>query len=225
MEKSDLGIDLIWNKLYEWLTTFIQMLPNLVVAAIVFVIGFFIAKHVRKFLRQRTARYFPTKTLGNLTISLVYTLIILIVIFFVLQIIGFKGAIDKALAGAGILTLALSFAFQDIAANFIAGIFLAFRKPFMVDEIIRVADIEGFVVSINLRDTVVRTYQGQFVTIPNKTVFENPVTNYTRLGQRRADVQGHVQKINDLRKVKKVALEALKSVPGIYHPRKDQFLL
>lgn len=222
MENTESAIDLIWGKLNEWLIDLIEILPNLAVGAIVLVLGLFIAKRIRKFLQQRTSQYFPTKTLGNLTISLVYTLVILIVAFFVLQIIGFQSAINKALAGAGILTLALSFAFQDIAANFIAGVFLAFRKPFLVHEIIRVDDTEGFVVSISLRDTVVRTYQGQFVTVPNKIIFEKPVTNYTRLGQRRADVTGHVQKVNDLRKVREVALEALQNVPGII-PEKTNF--
>lgn len=215
-------MDIALETINDWGIEFLKMLPKLIIGAIILVLGFFIAKRVKKFLRNKTSRYFPTKTLANLTISLVYTIIILIFVFIVLQIIGFDGAIDKALAGAGVLTLALSFAFQDIAANFISGIFLAFRKPFMVDELIKVKDIEGFVIQITLRDTEVRTYQGQIITIPNKVIFESPVTNYTRMGMRRADVFGHAQKMNDLRKVKKVALEALNNVPGIM-PEKTNF--
>lgn len=218
----DLDMDIALETINDWGIEFLKMLPNLIIGAIILVFGFFIAKRVKKFLRKKISRYFPTKTLANLSISLIYTTIILIFVFIVLQIIGFNGAINKALAGAGVLTLALSFAFQDIAANFISGIFLAFRKPFMVDELIRVKDIEGFVIQITLRDTEVRTYQGQIITIPNKVIFENPVTNYTRMGKRRADVFGHVQKMNDLRKVQKVALEALNSVPGVM-PEKTNF--
>jgi len=53
------------------------------------------------------------------------------------------------------------------------------------------------------------------VIIPNKEVFQSPIINFTRLGKRRADVTGGVSKGDDLRKVRKVAMEALKEVPGV----------
>ena len=89
------------------------------------------------------------------------------------------------LAGAGVVGLALAFAFQDIAANFISGIFISFRKPLHIDDIVKIGDYMGRVEEINLRDTVLRTFQGQMVIIPNKNVFQNPIENYSMLGKRR----------------------------------------
>jgi small conductance mechanosensitive channel len=137
--------------------------------------------------------------------------------------LNLEKTIATALAGAGIVGLALAFAFQDIAANFISGVFISFNKPFHLREVIRVNDIEGVVISIQLRTTTLRTSQGLLVIIPNKNVIQNPIINYTRLGRRRADVKGGVSQGDDLRKVQRVALEALKNVPGVIE--KDTTLL
>lgn len=210
------------HKIGNWIYDFFNVLPNLVVAAIVLVIGFFVAKRLKNLLENKLSRHFPTPTLANLTISIVYIILIGIIVFIALSILGLDKTIKGVLAGAGILGLGLSFAFQDIAANFMSGIFLAFRRPFFKGELIRVKDLEGFVEEVKLRDTTIRTYQGQYITIPNKTVFENAITNYTRLGQRRADIKAGIAKRNDLEKAKKVALGAFRDIPKII-PEKTHF--
>jgi len=106
----------------------------------------------------------------------------------VLSILKLNTAVTSILAGAGIIGLALAFAFQDIAANFISGIFISFRRPLRVGDIVKVKDYMGKVEEINLRDTILRTFQGQTVIIPNKEVFQNPIENFSRLGKRRIDL-------------------------------------
>lgn len=209
------GLNDLWNKLNRWVIDSITMLPNILIAAIVLILGLFIAKKIKLFLEKKLGNHFPTKTLANLTINTVYVFLIIVIIFSVLQTLHFSKAIDKALAGVGILALGLSFAFQEIAANFISGIILAFDKPFIINEIIRVKDLEGFVVHVNLKDTTIKTYQGQLIAIPNKDIFTSPVINYTRLGKRRADIRGSVCKTNNLQEVKKIALTALNTVSGV----------
>lgn len=120
-----------------------------------------------------------------------------------------------ALGAAGILGLGLAFAFQDMAANFISGIFLAFSKPFKVDDLITTNEIEGFVVEVKLRETLIRTHQGHLITIPNRLLFQNPLINYTRFGKRRADITGGVSYGENLEKVREVAENALKNVPNV----------
>src|SRR5699024_6537860 len=133
--------------------------PNLIIAVIVLVIGFFLVRKFRDWIKRKFAKIFPTPTLGDLTISIAYIFLLAIVVFISLSIIGLDDTIKGVLAGAGIIGLGLSFAFQDIAANFISGIFLAFRRPFFKGELIRVKDQEGFVEEVKLRDTTIRTYQ------------------------------------------------------------------
>lgn len=206
---------IITEKLNDWFTAMVSLLPNLAIAAIVFVLGFFLARKLQDFLKSKFSKIFPTPTLANLAFSILYVIMILVVVFTGLKIIGLDGAIEKALAGAGIIGLGLAFAFQDIAANFISGIFLAFRRPFYKGEIIRVKELEGFVTEVKLRDTNITTYQGQIITIPNKEVFQNPIINYTRIGKRRADIIAGIPKSNDLEEAQKIATEALHGVDKI----------
>ncbi len=148
-------------------------------------------------------------------LNLIYVFAIGVVIFTALRVLKLDKTVTTALAGAGIAGIALAFAFQDIAANFISGIFLTFQRPFFIREAIRIKDLEGFVQDMSLRDTTLKTYQGQLIVIPNKEVFQNAITNYTRLGKRRADITGTLEATVDLKKVQQVALTALHDIPGV----------
>lgn len=191
------------------------MLPYLLLASLILVVGLFLAKGIRNQANKRIRRFFPTITLANLTINLIYVFCIGVVLFATLKVLNLDSTIMAALGAAGILGIGLAFAFQDMAANFISGIFLAFSKPFKVDDLIRSNDIEGFVIEVKLRDTYIRTHQGHIISIPNRLLFQNPLTNYTRYGKRRADITGGVSYGEDLRRVREVALEALKHVPNV----------
>jgi small conductance mechanosensitive channel len=180
--------DLITEKLTDWVEDLIKLLPNIVMAAIVMVIGFYIAKFVRKITRKLISKISNNISLNNLFSSIIYLVFLGIVIFTALSILNLDKAVTSILAGAGILGLTLAFAFQDIAANFMSGIFISFRKPLKVDDIVQIGNYMGKIKEINLRDTVMETFQGQTVIIPNKEVFQNPLENYTILQKRRFDL-------------------------------------
>ncbi|MCW2118369.1 mechanosensitive ion channel family protein [Flavobacterium sp. 7A] len=203
---------LIAVKITDWLEALIMLLPNIAMAAVVFAIGFFIAKFVRKITRKLIAKISNNLTLNNLFSTIVYFTFIGIVLFTVLTILNLDKAVTSILAGAGILGLALAFAFQDIAANFMSGIFISFRKPLKVGDIVQIKDYMGKVIMINLRDTVLETFQGKTVIIPNKEVFQNPIENYTILQKRRFDLSVGVSYGDDLEKVRDITLNAVSDI-------------
>lgn len=211
----DKAYRLVLDKLNQWVTDFIQLLPNLLLATLVFVVGVFIAKKIKKFAKGSLKKFSPTSTMAGLAVNFVYIFSLGIVVFTTLRILHLDSTITTMLAGAGVIGLALAFAFQDIAANFISGIFISFRKPFNVGDIIKVKDFMGNVEEIRLRDTTILTFNGQYVTIPNKDVFQNPIENFTKYGKRRLDIKGGVSQGDDLNKAKKVALETLAQIEGI----------
>jgi small-conductance mechanosensitive channel len=75
------------------------------------------------------------------------------------------------LSGAGVLTIAVGFAFQDILQNLLAGVLLLFRQPFRGGDQVQVGEVVGTVEEINIRETVVTTFDGRRVLIPNATVY------------------------------------------------------
>lgn len=206
---------LIITKLSTWLSDLIRMLPNLLLAAVVLVVGFFIAKVARSLSKKLISKVSNHKTLNNLFSSVIYITFIGIALFIVLSILQLDKAVTSILAGAGIIGLALAFAFQDIAANFISGIFISFRRPISLGNIVKVGEYMGKVTEINLRDTIIQNFQGQLIIIPNKNIFQNPIENYSLLGKRRLDLSGRVAYNSDLEQVEQITLDSLKGISGL----------
>lgn len=204
--------DLITGKLENWLNTTIEMLPNLAMALLVLIVFYVLAKFIKKFVGRILSKVTHNKTVTSLAQTVLGVLVIGIGIFFALSILNLDGTVTSLLAGAGIIGLALGFAFQDIAANFISGILLSVRHPFGIGDIIETNDYFGQVEKLNLRNTVIRTPQGQIIYVPNKAVYENPLNNYTKNHERRIDLSCGVSYGDDLEKAKKVAVEAVTGI-------------
>ncbi|MBX6316174.1 MAG: mechanosensitive ion channel, partial [Isosphaeraceae bacterium] len=96
-----------------------------------------------------------------------------------LQILGLTQAVLSVLGLAGVVGLAVGFAFRDITENFIASVLLGVRRPFRVGDYVEVAGQAGVVQSLNTRATVLVTLEGKHVRIPNATVFKEIMINAT----------------------------------------------
>lgn len=203
---------LIQSKLLFWLREFIRLLPNIVIASLVIVLGFYLARIIRKFSLKIFHRFTQQQTLSNLFSSFVYVVAIIITLFVALSVLHLDKAVFSILTGAGIAGIALAFAFQDIAANFFSGIFLTIRKPLQVGDLVKTQNTMGKVLTINMRDTFIQTLNGQVVIVPNKDIFQNSLENYTRPGKRRFELTVGVSYGDDLEKVKEVAIEAAKKI-------------
>jgi small conductance mechanosensitive channel len=211
-----MGVDKAWNllvqKLLGWTQDFILLLPNLAVAVLVLVGFWLAAKLARSLLLRLLHRVSHSAQVTRLLAQTVFLAFLAAGFFISLGIVGLQKTVASLLAGAGILGLALGFAFQDIAANFMAGIYLSIEHPFRVGHLIRTKDFFGVVQKIHLRWTEVASPQGQTVLIPNKQVFENPITNYSTTGKRRVDLKLGVSYGDDLEKVRRLTLKTLEQI-------------
>lgn len=158
---------------------FMDQLPTILIALVVLTVGFLIASGLKNLI-QKKIKPRLTNTLSADFISQVSTIIIrFIVIVVALNLVGFKNFTTQILAGAGILTFVLGFAFKDIGENFLAGIILAFKSPFRLKDLIESGSVLGYVQELNLRETRVKTPDGKDVFIPNGQILKNPLINYT----------------------------------------------
>jgi small conductance mechanosensitive channel len=204
--------DLLTAKVMGWGRDFVLLLPNLLVAIGV-LIGFWVlARVARNVLMRVLRRVSHSEQVNRVLGNAVYLALLAAGVFVGLGILGLQKTVASLLAGAGILGLALGFAFQDIVANLMAGIYLSIQHPFRVGHLIETKDIFGVVQRVHLRWTEMRTQPGQIVLIPNKQVFENPITNYSATGRRRIDLKAGVSYGDDLEKVRRVAVQALEQV-------------
>ena len=204
--------DLLVGKVMGWGRDFVLLLPNLAVAVALLVGFWVIAKLARNLLARLLRRISHSEQVNRVLSQAVFLTLLAAGLFIALGILGLQKTVASLLAGAGILGLALGFAFQDIAANFMAGIYLSIEHPFRVGHLIESKDILGVVRRVHLRWTEIRAPEGQVILVPNKQVFENPITNYSTLGQRRVDLKAGVSYGDDLEKVMRVAVQAIEAV-------------
>jgi small conductance mechanosensitive channel len=205
---------LLARKLTGWGRAFILALPNFLLAITTVVVFWLLARAVRNLVLRLLRRVSHSEQVTYLLAQVVYIAVLAAGTFMALGILGLQKTVASLLAGAGIVGLALGFAFQDIAANLMAGVYLSVRRPFRRGHLIKAQDYFGVVQEVNLRWTELLTQQGQLVLIPNKQVFENPIMNYTIRGTRRVDLTLGVSYGDDLEKARQVALEAVAALLG-----------
>jgi small conductance mechanosensitive channel len=204
--------NLLVGKLAGWGRQLFLHLPNIAVAVLALIAFWILAKILRNLVLRLVKRVSHSEQVSWLVSQAVYLALLVTGTFVALGILGLQKTVTSLLAGAGIIGLALGFAFQDIAANFMAGIYLSVRRPFRRGQLVETQDYFGTVHEVNLRWTEIYSQQGQLVLIPNKHVFENPIMNYSALGRRRVDLKIGVSYGEDLARVKEVTVRAVEEV-------------
>ncbi|AWV99920.1 mechanosensitive ion channel family protein [Arcticibacterium luteifluviistationis] len=216
-------VKLILEKINNWAAASIKMLPNFLVAVLTLIAFIIIARIVRRILTKLLDKTTSNLALQNLLIRIGYFAIIAVGLFAALGILELDKTVTSLLAGVGVIGLALGFAFQDIASNFISGVILAVRSPINIGDIIEVSGHMGTVTDTNLRVTSIKTFQGQEVFIPNSTILQDAIVNYTTYGKRRIDLAVGVSYGEDLRRVKKVVLETIDKMQNVIDPQNTIF--
>jgi len=200
---------LINEKLQTWFEAGIQHLPNIVVAIFIAIVFSILARIAGKVTQRVLRKALDSKQIADLLSSIIKVLVLLSGIFVALDFLGLQGTVTSLLAGAGIIGLAIGFAFQDMTENLIAGIAMGIRKPFQIGDIVKAEDIFGTVKTINLRNTLVETFFGQLEVIPNKILFRNVLTNYTINGIRRLEIPVGISYADDPEVAAEVIVAAL----------------
>ncbi len=206
------ALERILERLHEWGQTFFELLPNIVVALVV-VIAFALAgRIVGRLVRKGLARVAHNDQLAALASVAIRLAFVAVGIFIGLGLLNLDKALTSLLAGVGIVGLALGFAFQDIAANFMSGSIMALRQPFQLGDLVETHGYMGTVERVSLRATVLRLFTGQEVILPNKDVLQNPIKNYSRTGERRVDIDLGVSYDADLERARQVAVSAVEAL-------------
>jgi small conductance mechanosensitive channel len=203
---------LVAGKILSWFTVTIKMLPNLVVALIVLIIIWLLSIPVANSVRNGVQRLTRRAQIAKLLSRLARLAFIAVGIILALDVLNLDKAVASVLAGVGILGFAITFASQDIAANFMAGFLLTFIRPFRVGDLIRSKDFFGYVEEIEMRSTIGRSLEGEKVILPNKAVLANPIINYSALDGPTIELKGTIAYKNNLKFVEETAIGALKSL-------------
>lgn len=135
--------EILSRKLSGWLEAAVALLPNLIVASLVMFAFWLLAGMAFNLVSRLLRRSSESGTVTRLLASSVRTLILFFGLFTTLGILNLDKTVASLLAGAGVIGLAIGFAFQEIAANFFSGILIAFRKPYRDGDLVEVEGIQG----------------------------------------------------------------------------------
>lgn len=188
---------------------------NLGLTLLFIVVGFVVANFFKKRIRKRLASKSPNHITATFISQIVSFVLKTIVIFVSLYLLGLDSFTNKVLAGAGLLTFVIGFALKDIGENFLAGIILAFKSPFRLDDLIEVNGIVGFVKDISIRETLIKTRDGKDVFLPNAIILKNPLHNYTIDGFLRYEFEIGIAYENNPTEAIKIIFETLEKIEGV----------
>ena len=132
-----------------------------------------------------------------------------------MSILGATALIGSVLGAAGVLGLAIGFAMRDTLENYIASILLSVRRPFAPNDSVIIDGIEGRITTLNSRATIITTWDGSEVRIPNAVVYKNKIVNLTRTPERRFEFDLRVPLDTQISCALAIALAAAKGVDGV----------
>lgn len=190
----------------------VAYLPLLMVAvlafAIVFGAGLLLAR-----MRQPWNRLAPNAFIADIYRIVLRLGFLVAGLVVALDILGATALLSTILGAAGIIGLAIGFAVKDTVENFIASIMLSIRQPFRPNDAIEINGDEGKVIRLTSRATILLSWDGNHIRIPNSTVFKSRIVNYTRNAERRFLFDVGVAPDTDLGAALKLAEEALAALP------------
>ncbi|PYT01739.1 MAG: mechanosensitive ion channel protein MscS [Acidobacteria bacterium] len=205
----------LWNSLYGLLNSFLYRVPYLLIALIVFAMFLGIAKLVSRAILTAGQRTRLDVTLAEM-LGRLASFVIAILGAFVAAVIIFPAFKPGDLvAGLGITSVAVGFAFKDVLQNFFAGILILWRKPFLVGDELKFKEYEGTVEEITVRSTRLRTFDGERAVIPNGDIYANAVLVKTAFDSRRVKFIVGIGYPDDIEKGRQTIGRVLESIRGV----------
>lgn len=175
---------------------------KLLIALIIFFIGRWIIKRILYLITKLMEKRNFELSLRSFLRSLISTILFFTLIIIIINVVGTQTVSLAALiASAG---LAIGLAVKDNLANFAGGVMLLANRPFKAGDFIEAQDKEGFVQSIGILYTVLRTFDNKLIYIPNGPLSTGNITNYTSEPKRRVDITVGVEYGSDVQTVKKI---------------------
>lgn len=173
--------------LREYWASALAYVPRIAVALVILAVGYLVANALTGLIRRRLKLHAQDKIAADFLTRVAKAMLVLGVVLLALDAAGLEGIATALFASLGASTLVVGFAFRDIGENFLAGVILAFSRPFNVGDAIEVNGIFGTVRKLQFRYTHLKTFDGKDVYVPNGDVMNNAVTNYTEDGYLRLE--------------------------------------
>lgn len=211
----------ILTEVHQYYDALVAFFPRLMMGLLIIGITWFIARQIRNMADRRLKKQMEDPLLAEFLATMSRSVVFIIGLLFALKALGLGGITASILAGAGITAFIVGFALRDIGENFLAGILLAFKRPFRVGDFIETGATKGSVISLNIRDTHVKTPDGKDVYVPNAQFIKIPLINYTIDGFLRYDFVVGIPSSADYEKAMNDIALSVNTIEGVIRKRKQ----
>ncbi|MEM7520705.1 MAG: mechanosensitive ion channel domain-containing protein [Pseudomonadota bacterium] len=192
----------------------VALLPLALIALAVFVgiilFGFWLARR-----REPWERLSPNAFIADIYRQVIRLLFVLGGLVVALDILNATALLSGILGAAGIVGLAIGFAVRDTVENFIASIMLSVRQPFRPNDTVEINGDTGKVIRLTSRATILLSFDGNHIRIPNATVFKSRIVNFSRNAERRFTFSLTVASEVPLDQARMLALDTLNALPFV----------
>ncbi len=213
-QKVDFDLGTAIERLDSWIDGAVRLLPNVALALITIVVFVVLGKVLRKVINRQSVGH-SRENLGEVLGGFVGWIMIGLGFLLAATIIIPSLKPGDLIAGLGVSSVAIGFAFKDILQNWMAGLLILLRQPFEVKDQIEVNGYEGTVERIETRATIIKTYDGQRVVVPNSDIYTHSVLVKTAHDKRRSQYDVGIGYGDDIDKACEVIRKAVGDLGGV----------
>lgn len=210
VERLDPAIDRFRARIDQ----FIVFLPLALIAAAAFAMVVFFGFAIAR-MRQPWERLAPNMFIAEIYRQLLRIAFVIFGIVIALDILNATALLSTILGAAGIIGLALGFAVRDTVENFIASVMLSFRQPFRPNDTVEINGDQGKVIRLTSRATILLSFDGNHIRIPNATVFNSRIINYSQNAERRFKFNIMIERDADLQATRTLVAETVQNLPFV----------
>jgi small-conductance mechanosensitive channel len=207
--------DVVWQVFAQLGVRFLARLPYLILGIVVFLVFVVTARILKRVLLTAGRRTRLDLTLADLLGRLASAFTIVLGLFVAAVVIFPTFNPGDLIAGLGITTVAIGFAFKDVLQNFFAGILILWRRPFIVGDEIKVGIYEGTVEEITTRSTRLKTYDGERAVLPNGDVYTGTVLVRSAYSSRRVRVNVGIGYKDSIEQARSIIHRVLNETEGV----------
>ncbi|MFW5966228.1 MAG: mechanosensitive ion channel family protein [Persicimonas sp.] len=211
--------------LVDYLNALLETLPALISGVVVFIVFYILAGIGKRVASGAVSRATEDRSLQSLAGQMTRVFLLGLGIFAAAATVFPGLSAGHLISVLGLSSVAIGFAFKDIFQNFLAGVLILLQRPFQIGDQIETNGLEGTVEHISIRNTNIKTYDGQRILVPNAQIFTNPITVRTAYEKRRTTFVTGVGYGEDIDEARGVVMDAVVECEGVLDDPAPQALV
>lgn len=207
-------VSILIERIHQSFLTVVSYIPLVIIALLIMVLSWFFGGLVTRsnIIFKKIA---PNQFIADLFKQLLRFGFLIVGVLLGLEILDASSLITSIFGVAGLVGLAIGFAIKDTVENYITSILLSLRQPFAPNDYVSIEGIEGFVVRLTARATIIRSPDGNDVRIPNASVYKSTIVNYTHNPLRRFSFNIRISSQQDIPSAQQLAIDTISKMDGV----------